>query len=334
MKLSNAREALIIAGPQGSGKGTQAKHLTKQYGYEHFEMGGKLREIAQEPTPLGQEVLRAQMAGEFVAFPVVMRIVEGYLESRKAAQRLLFDGIPRDITQEQALMEKLDQAGRSDNTRMVLMDISEEDTMKNILYRGFADDRKDDQDPSTVAKRLQGFYGKTMPVVDKFDRFGRLIRVDAKPSIDMDAAVKVVQRIHQIEKPEKDRKEALRLALQQQKANGVQVLRSIDLKRATELDMEIKKNVQHKGDPRELAKLIVEQENIAMLLMQSINLDQAADVAESMKTLQKPIELQPDERVELDELLDQKKEIDFLQQQSIRTVSERLDGKLQELHAA
>lgn len=198
MKQHSAPETLIIAGPQGSGKGTQAQHLIHTYGYDHFEMGGKLREVAKNDDEIGQAIREAQATGRFVDFQVVMQIVENYIGSRGASQRLLFDGIPRDARQEEAFMEKLDAAGRANDAQMVLLDLPKDAAMKNIIFRGVTTGRLDDQDPAVVAKRLEGFYEKTMPVVDKFDRQGRLIPVDARPVIDMEQATEVARRIQEL----------------------------------------------------------------------------------------------------------------------------------------
>jgi adenylate kinase len=189
---------LILAGPQGSGKGTQAANLARM-GYDHFEMGGVLREVAKQDTEIGKQVREAQEKGTFVDFIVVMQIVAEYMRSRRDMDMVMLDGIPRNEEQETAVTHQLDQLDRAGDARMLLIDISREEAVQNIMYRGIVTGRKDDQDRDVVNTRLEGFYNKTMRVVDMYDTRGQLLRLDGRPTADMQRAIQVEQRIRQLQ---------------------------------------------------------------------------------------------------------------------------------------
>lgn len=192
-------QRLILMGPQGSGKGTQAKLLQDTYGYHHFEMGGILTQVRKEDTEIGRHVDERMSKGDMADKQVVMAIVENYIDSRDSAARLMFDGMPRTSEQMSDFTRLLESKDMHKGARAVLLDLPREEAVKNIVYRGIVTERSDDQDPNVVNNRLNGFYTKTMPVAQEYERRGQLIRVDAMPEVDMVYAAEVESRIKHIQ---------------------------------------------------------------------------------------------------------------------------------------
>ncbi len=174
---------LILAGIQGSGKGTQGKMLQKDFEYAGFDMGAQLRKIAAQETELGQLVREAQKTGALVSQETVMRIVQEFTLQRDSVSRVMFDGIPRTLKQKHALDQTLTEVGRGD-AKLLHIAVSDITARKNIAYRAKVEGRADDAKPEVVEKRIRTFYEETVPVIDEFRRQGRLIHVDGDTGLD------------------------------------------------------------------------------------------------------------------------------------------------------
>jgi adenylate kinase len=129
---------LILVGKQGSGKGTQAKILAKKLGFKIFETGAALRNIAQQDTPLGREVLDITSRGDLVSNDIVMQIVEDFLNELEENTPVIFDGIPRSEVQRQSLEDLLNKNSR--DFLVIEIKLSNEEALNRLLIRAKCND--------------------------------------------------------------------------------------------------------------------------------------------------------------------------------------------------
>jgi adenylate kinase len=181
---------VVLFGIQGSGKGTQARRLADEFGFDLFEAGGELRTIAASGTPLGDIVKSYIDDGKLVPFEIIMQVVREAIAKRKPDQRILFDGIPRDRDQMQSFNTIMEESSRDFQCVQILLD--EEEAVQRILGRAAQEGRADDADESVIRRRMATFHEKTLPVIEAYQRDKKLVDVDG--NADMDT---VYQRILQ-----------------------------------------------------------------------------------------------------------------------------------------
>lgn len=180
---------LVLFGIQGSGKGTQAKRLAEERQYVIFEAGGELRKIAAGGTPLGEKVKSFIDQGNLVPFEIIMEVVRGFVEEYgRSGEKILFDGIPRDIDQMRAFKEMMAELKREYSCLHIT--VNEEEAIKRILGRAKEQGRADDANEETIRRRMNLFHEKTEPVIRAFEGEGRVIEVDGEGTMD-----EVYQRI-------------------------------------------------------------------------------------------------------------------------------------------
>lgn len=173
---------LVLFGIQGSGKGTQAKRLAAEFGYDIFEAGGELRKIAASGSPLGETVKSFIDKGNLVPFEIIMQVVKEAILARPKNQKILFDGIPRDENQMKSFDQILKDAGR--DFRCIHILLSPEEGMQRILGRAKAEGRADDADTAIIQKRMNTFTEKTIPVIQKYKKEGNMVEIDGMKSVD------------------------------------------------------------------------------------------------------------------------------------------------------
>ena len=158
---------IVLFGPPGSGKGTQAENIIKKYKLVHLSTGDMLRAEIAAQTKLGLEAKALMDKGQLVPDAVVIGMIENKLDSNKAALGFVFDGFPRTVVQAEALDALL--AKRNVPIKLVLsLHVSEEELTKRILLRGADSGRADDQDPATVRTRVIEFRNKTEPLINYY----------------------------------------------------------------------------------------------------------------------------------------------------------------------
>ncbi|MEI8229829.1 MAG: nucleoside monophosphate kinase [Candidatus Peregrinibacteria bacterium] len=173
---------LVLFGIQGSGKGTQAKRLIADYGYDLFEAGGELRAIAASGSELGKTVKSYIDIGKLVPHEIIMQVVSAAIARRAPTQKILFDGIPRDDNQMQDFDSIMQKASR--DFRCIEITLSEEEGLQRIFGRAKAEGRKDDADEGIIRRRMQTFTEKTLPVIERYKAQGKLVQVDGKGTMD------------------------------------------------------------------------------------------------------------------------------------------------------
>ncbi len=192
---------LIFFGMQGSGKGTLGKAVAERYGMQIFETGSELRKLSHEDSELGKKVKSIVEAGNLVPNEVVMEIVEDFMNKSGNGNPILFDGIPRKVTQAKSLNEVLDRHNRE--YKAVLLELSEESALKRLTTRRICKSCKavypaaytekkcecgdelitrSDDNPEAIRTRLKNFSEETVPAIEMYK--DKLITIDGEPTID------------------------------------------------------------------------------------------------------------------------------------------------------
>ena len=174
-----AELGLVLIGPPGVGKGTQATRLRDEFGLAHIATGDLLREHRARGTQLGQQATAYMTNGELVPDSLVVAMVQ---ERLTASPRFLLDGFPRTLPQAHALTHVLKLKG-SQLTAAVLVEAPDDVVVERIAGR---EDGRDDDTPETVRKRLDVFHRATAPVIHYYEALGLLHRIDAaRPIADV-----------------------------------------------------------------------------------------------------------------------------------------------------
>lgn len=160
---------LLIMGPPGSGKGTQAARIAERRGLAHISTGDMLRAAMAAGTVLGKRVKDIVDGGDLVPDDLMLELVLYRLGQPDAKNGFLLDGFPRTVAQAEALMEALQ--GDQVLEQIILLEVPDEVLVKRALARGRADDNED-----TIRHRLRVYQDSTRPVLAALD--GRLERAD------------------------------------------------------------------------------------------------------------------------------------------------------------
>ncbi len=171
---------IIIFGPPGAGKGTQAKLISEEYGIPHLSTGEIFRSAIKNETPLGKEVKSILDAGDLVPDEKVVALVEEELKDGKYDDGYILDGFPRTVPQAKAFDAILDKKGKSLDAFLQL-EVPKDELIERILNRG--EDRSDDT-PEKVKNRLDVYYNETKPVLNYYKKQDVVKSIDGVGSID------------------------------------------------------------------------------------------------------------------------------------------------------
>ncbi len=169
-----AQGDLILMGPPGSGKGTQARLLAKAPGWVHVSTGDLFRENLSKGTPLGKLAEGYMSKGAYVPDDVTVGMVRERLKRISPSDRIVFDGFPRTVAQAEALDALLRENGHR-ISGVVLIDCTRDELVSRIVKRGQG--RADDS-PEVIGKRFDVYEEQTRPVVDHYQRMGLIRRVN------------------------------------------------------------------------------------------------------------------------------------------------------------
>ncbi len=206
---------VVLLGAPGAGKGTQAAVLTAQLGMVHVASGDLFRRALQEQTELGLLAKSYMEKGELVPDEVTINMVLERIRMPDCAAGVLFDGFPRTLSQARALDDKLSAEGRTID-KTVYIEVPAEDLVKRLSGRWICRDcqtpyhavssppkvagkcdscggelyQRADDTEETVRERLKVFMSQTLPIVDYYEKQGKLLRLDGNQRIeDVSAAM-------------------------------------------------------------------------------------------------------------------------------------------------
>lgn len=174
---------LILFGPPGSGKGTQAQKLIARYGLIHISTGDLFRYEMGNDTPLGREAKAYIAKGELVPDSVTIGMLRNKVEAHPEARGFIFDGFPRTIAQAEALDALLEEKGTS-VTALVALQVDDEEIIQRIKLRGETSGRADDSDETVIRNRIAVYKNETSPVYDFYAAKGKSHSIDGIGSID------------------------------------------------------------------------------------------------------------------------------------------------------
>jgi adenylate kinase len=200
---------IVLLGPPGAGKGTQAARLADDFGLQYIATGNILRDAVRDDTELGRKAREYMDRGDLVPDDLIIAMIKRALEQGDSANGFILDGFPRTERQAQALDEELEQLGRTLNAAL-LIDVPEETVVDRLSQRrvcvkgqhnfhlshdppkhpdrcdvdGSRLVQRDDDKPEVIQHRLEQYREKTEPVKGYYDRQGILRRVDGSRTPD------------------------------------------------------------------------------------------------------------------------------------------------------
>ena len=174
---------LILFGPPGSGKGTQAERLISKYNLCHISTGDMFRYELSHNTELGQLARSYMDKGQLVPDSVTIAMLRKRVEDNPHVKGFIFDGFPRTTPQAEALDELLAEAGES-ISGLIELSVDEDEIVKRVLLRGKSSGRADDNDESIIRKRINVYRSETTPVADYYGQFGKSHKIQGVGSID------------------------------------------------------------------------------------------------------------------------------------------------------
>ena len=173
---------LIIFGPPGAGKGTQADFIVNKYNLYKLSTGEVLRNEIRNKTELGQTISSIMNSGSFVSDEIVKKLVEIFISDKKYKDRLVFDGYPRNLVQAKTLNELLNK--HEQKIDLVLkLSVSLETIKKRILERKTLEKRADDNEEIAI-KRYKTYEKSTEPVIEFYKKLNLLKVINGERSID------------------------------------------------------------------------------------------------------------------------------------------------------
>ena len=174
---------IILFGPPGSGKGTQASRLVDKYDLMHISTGDLFRYEMGHDTPLGLKAKEYISKGELVPDEVTIGMLENKVNMHPEAKGFILDGFPRNINQSEALDSFLSQKSSQVNA-LIALDVDEEEIVKRLLNRGKTSGRKDDSDEGIIRNRINVYKDETAVVFEYYNKYNKAFQVSGIGSID------------------------------------------------------------------------------------------------------------------------------------------------------
>ncbi len=173
---------VLLFGPQGSGKGTQAKRISAAHGVPHVSTGDMFRAAIARGTPLGLRVEPILESGELVPDELTIGLIRERLAEDDARPGFVLDGFPRNIVQAEALDELLAALDRPLSAVLEFV-IADELCIERLLGRAAEEGRVDDT-PEAIARRLEIYHRETAPLSEHYRAVGKLVGIPAAGSVD------------------------------------------------------------------------------------------------------------------------------------------------------
>jgi len=170
---------LIILGPQGSGKGTQAKIIAEKYGLTHISTGALIRQEVETGSDFGKTLQQKINNGELISDSELFSILEKAPLSQ--GNGFILDGTPRNIFQAKELENVFAKVGVNID-RVILLTLPHDESIARLIKRASLEHRQDDN-PEAIQKRLDLYNQETVPVIEYYRSQGKLIEIDGRPDV-------------------------------------------------------------------------------------------------------------------------------------------------------
>jgi adenylate kinase len=175
---------ILILGPQGSGKGTQAKRLAGTYGLAHIATGDMIREMKERPTELGAELKAVYDRGDLVSDDLMIRLIRDRLDRGDTLPGFVLDGFPRTMAQAEALDELLQELGRGVDV-VLEFQVADRQELRDRMLRRAAEENRSDDTPEAIERRLELYERETAPLVEWYRTTrGNVVGIHADRAID------------------------------------------------------------------------------------------------------------------------------------------------------
>jgi adenylate kinase len=168
---------LLLLGPQGSGKGTQAARISAEYGIPHVSTGEMFRAALAADSELGRRIKPLYEAGELIPDDLTVELIEERLSEDDARDGFVLDGFPRNLAQAEALDRMLDAIGRKLDA-VLFFDAPDQVVRQRVLGRARDEGRADDT-AEALERRLAIYHEQTVPVVERYRTTGTLVPLHA-----------------------------------------------------------------------------------------------------------------------------------------------------------
>ncbi len=187
---------LILFGPPGSGKGTQAKKLAKKYNFVHISTGDLFRSEIGNKTKLGQKAKEYLGKGILVPDEITIGMLRNRVEQESTASGIIYDGFPRTVKQAEALHDLLGERNETVNV-IIILQVSDREIINRILERAKTSGRSDDADEAIIRNRIDVYREETLPVLNFYEEKEISHSVDGLGSIEeiFDRLCKVVHKM-------------------------------------------------------------------------------------------------------------------------------------------
>ena len=173
---------LILFGPPGAGKGTQAKYLIKKLNGFQVSTGDMLRYEIQKDTEIGKKIINDMNDGKFVNDEIVNDLIKNVISDIKNKNRLIFDGYPRSLSQAKNLDLLLNKSNQKID-HIFFLNVDKETIIKRIEKRKILENRSDDE-LNTIIKRYDTYMETTRPVLDFYSKNSNFYEIDGSLEID------------------------------------------------------------------------------------------------------------------------------------------------------
>ena len=173
---------IIIFGPPGAGKGTQAKFLVKKLNNFQISTGEMLRDEIQKDSEIGKKIINYMNEGKFVEDEIVNKLLENIIFDKKKMNKLIFDGYPRTINQAKNLEVLLNKSNQKIE-HIFFLNVNKDAIIKRIEKRKILEKRSDD-DSKTILKRYDTYMDITKPVLDYYSTNKNFHEVDGSMEIN------------------------------------------------------------------------------------------------------------------------------------------------------
>ncbi len=174
---------IVLFGPPGAGKGTQAVKLVEKYGFNHISTGQVIRNEIQAQTPAGKQVEECIARGEFAPDDLVIEIVKNFMSTHQDVEGSIFDGFPRNTYQAEQF-DLLMEQWKSKVDVMLSLEVPEEELVERLLLRGKESGRADDASEEVIRNRIRIYNEQTAVVADYYAQQGKHVAINGVGTVE------------------------------------------------------------------------------------------------------------------------------------------------------